>query len=125
MVSLFHFLFFISILVPHKGVIILDSKNKRIIKGNKNIYGCLCDPKIYDYYQIKKIKLYVTSFPDYKRPFDKLYYINCSIYSNDGISNSLISHVTYDDVKYDNFAKLFGKHLNVEVEPKELGESLV
>ena len=50
---LFPLSFFISILVPFKGIIIIDSKNKRIIKGYRNIYGCLRDPKIYDYYQIK------------------------------------------------------------------------
>ena len=83
-------------------------------KGSKNIWLLS-----------NKNKLYVTSTPDHKRPFDKLYYINCRIYSNNGVRNNLISHVTYDDVKYDYFAKLFGKHLNVEVEPKELGESLV
>ena len=112
--------FIIDICIPFKRVLIIDSKNKRIILCNKNIYGCKRDQIIYDYSQISKIRLYVTSTPDPKRPFDKLYFINSDIYSKNDQKDTLFENISYDEVKYGNYVKLFEKHLNIEVEPFEV-----
>ncbi len=114
--------FIIGIFVPYKRVLILDSQNKRIILCDRNIYGCKRNQQEYDYSQISKIRLYITSTPDPKRPFDKLYYINGDIYSKNNQENNLFHHISYDEVKYDNYAKLFEKHLNIEVEPIEVSQ---
>ncbi len=106
----------------YKRVIIIDSQNKRIIHCYKNYYGCIKRQTIYDYSQIGKIRLYITSTPDRTRPFDKLYFINGDIYSKNNDKNTLFSNISYDEEKYKNYATLFKKHLNIEVEPFEVGQ---
>ena len=87
-----------EICIPFKRVLIIDSKNKRIILCNINIYGCKRDQKMYDYSQIRKIRLYVTSTPDPKRPFDKLYFINCHVYSKNDQKDTLFENISYNEV---------------------------
>ena len=77
------------------------------------------EKKIYDYSQIKRIKLYLSSRQDEERPFDRLYFMNCDIFSFDGLQDSLFSSLNYDESKFNKFAKTFEKHLNIEVETME------
>ena len=114
---------FIFLYTDHyKRVIIIDSQNKRIKHCYKNNYGCIKRQTIYDYSQIGKIRLYITSNPDPTRPFSKLYFINGDIYSKNNEKNTLFSGVRCDEEKYKNYATLFKKHLNIEVEPFEVGQ---
>ena len=115
------FLFFPLLFIPNKRVVILDSVKKKIIFCEKNIFGCNLGmkKKIYDYSQIKRIKLYLSSRQDEERPFDRLYFINCDIFSFDGLQDSLFSSLNYDESKFNNFVKTFEKHLNIEVETME------
>ena len=79
--------------------------------------GCKVEgQRNYNYCQIRRIKLYVSSTPDKERPFDKLYYMNCDIFSVDGQQDSLFSAIKYDELQFNNFIKDFEKHLNIEVE---------
>ena len=105
------------LLFAYKFVVLLDSKKKKITVCHKNIFGCKVEgQKYYDYCQIKRIKLYVSSTRDRERPFDKLYYMNCDIFSVDGQQDSLFSAIKYDELQFNNFIKDFEKHLNIEVE---------
>ena len=75
--------------------------------------------KIYDYSQIKKIKLYLSSRTDLERPFDRLYFINCDVFSFDGLQDSLFNSFKYDKYIFNYIAKSFEKHLNIEFETME------
>ncbi len=107
----------VTFLIPYKDMVILDSK-KKIIVCRKSIWCCKFGPKkIYDYSQIKRIRLYVSSTPDPERPFDRLYFSNADIYSFDGQQDSLFNSIKYNEEKFNKMVKIFEKHFNIDVEP--------
>ena len=115
------FFFFDFFLVPYKRVIIIDEKRKIIIICDKAIIGiCKLGQKIYEISQVKKVRIYVTSKPDPKKGFSKLYYINCDIFSNNGEQESLFGPIDYTEEKFNKVSKILEKHLNTEVVPKEV-----
>ena len=120
--SLFIFFFFYDFFcIPYKRVIIIDEKRKIIIICDKGILGiCKLNQKTYEISQVKKVRIYVTSKPDPKKGFGKLYYINCDIFSNNEEQESLFGTIDYTEEKYNKVSKFFEKHLNSEVVPKEV-----
>ena len=118
---MYYFLFFDFCLIAYKRVIIIDEKRKIIIICDKGILGCCkLNQKIYEISQVKKVRIYVTSKPDPKKGFGKLYYINCDIFSNNEEQESLFGTIDYTEEKYNKVSKFFEKHLNSEVVPKEI-----
>ena len=113
---------------PYKKIIFFDKINKVLILGYRGICGCRirkcpCEGinnKIYDLSQIQKVKIYRTSQPDPNKGFNKLYFINCDIYSNDGQMESLIEHIPFNQDKYDEVINFFQKYINTEVIPLEV-----
>ena len=115
------FFFFDFCLIAYKRVIIIDEKRKIIIICDKGILGiCKLNQKTYEISQVKKVRIYVTSKPDPKKGFSKLYYINCDIFSNNGEQESLFGPIDYTEEKFNKFSKFLEKHLNTEVVPKEV-----
>ena len=115
------FFFFDFFYVAYKRVIIIDEKRKILIICDKGILGCCkLNQKIYEISQLKKARIYVSSKPDPKKGFSKLYYINCDIFSNDGEQESLFGNIDYTDEKFNKVSKFFERHLNTEVVPKEV-----
>ena len=111
---------FIAIGLPYKYVVILVKK-KRITVFQKNIFGCKIDrQKIYDYCHIKKRRLYVSSCHIFERPFEKIYYMNCDIFSNDGEQDKLFNAIRYNELKFKSFVEYFEKHLNIKVESRDI-----
>lgn len=111
----------IGIGLPYKYVVILDSKKKRITVCQKNIFGCVIGrQKIYDYCHINKIRLYVSSGHTFERTIEKIYYINCDIFSIDGEQDKLFNEIRYDEFKFKSFAEYFEKHLNIKVESVDI-----
>ena len=111
--------FILTSIVGYKDVIILDGKNKQIISCSRNIYGCRIFKKFYDFFQIKKVKIFTSSISDPIRPFNKIYFINCDIYSNDNDKATLFHNIPYDLEKFNEFSIIFKKYVDTEVEPLE------
>ena len=108
-------------MIAYKRVIIIDEKRKIIIICDKGILGiCKLNQKTYEISQVKKVRIYVTSKPDPKKGFSKLYYINCDIFSNNREQESLFGPIDYTEEKFNKFSKFLEKHLNTEVVPKEV-----
>ena len=115
------FFFLDFCLIAYKRVIIFDEKRKIIIICDKAILGiCKLNQKTYEISQVKKVRIYVTSKPDHKKVFSKLYYINCDIFSNNGEQESLFGPIDYTEEKFNKVSKILEKHLNTEVVPKEV-----
>ena len=115
------FFFYDFFFVAYKRVIIIDEKRKILIICDKGILGCCkLNQKIYEISQLKKARIYVSSKPDPKKGFSKLYYINCDIFSNNGEQESLFENIDYTEEKFNKFSKFFERHLNTEVVPKEV-----
>ena len=115
------FFFFDFFFVPYKRVIIIDEKRKIIIICDKAMLGCCkLNQKTYDISEVKKVRIYVSSKPDPKKGFGKLYYINCNVFSNNGEQESLFEAIEYTEEKFNKFSKFLEKHLNTEVVPKEV-----
>ena len=111
------FFFFDFFLTPFKKVIIIDEDKKTLIICDKAVFGCFkLNKKIYNLSQIRKVRIYVSSIPDPKVGFNKLYFINCDIFSIDGEQEALFSQIQYDKKKFNEFVNFFKKHLNTEVE---------
>ena len=117
-----HFFVLLSIRLIYKRVLTLDGKNKQIISSSKNIYGCTCcgQKRIFDFFQIKKVRLYTSSIKDPQRPFHKTYYINCDIFSIDGEQERLFDGIIYDEEKFNELSIKLKKYVNTEVEPLEV-----
>ena len=111
-----------SITQTYKRVLILDGKNKQIISTSKNIYGCTCcrQKVIFDFFQIKKARLYTSSIKDPQRPFHKTYYINCDIFSIEGDKEILFDEIIYDEEKFNELSIKLKKYVNTEVKPLEV-----
>ena len=75
--------------------------------------------KTYNLSQIKKVKIYRTSKADPNIVFNKLYYINCCVYSTDGQTDDLFPGIPFNQEKYDEIVTFFKKHFNTEIIPFE------
>ena len=116
-ISIIPFYNIVTFFLPYKNILILDSKKKKITCG-KSIWCCKLGPKkIFDYSQIKRIRLYVSSKQDPERPFDRLYFSNADIYSFDGQQDSLFNSIKYNEEKFNEIVKILEKHINIDVEP--------
>ena len=113
---------------PYKNILVFDGVNKVLIKSFRGICGCcICTccclgGKIKRYYlsQIQKVKIYRTSIPDPNVGFNKIYFINCDIYSIDNQMESLFNNIPFNQDKYDELVSFLKKYLNTEVIPFEV-----
>ena len=121
-------IYIIFFVTPYKSILVFDGAKKRLIKGNRGLWGC-CPYKyscfrnierIYNLSQIQKVKMYRTSSPDPQVAFNKLYFINCDIYSLDNEKEPLFTQVPFSQEKYDEFITFFKKHFNTEIIPLEV-----
>jgi hypothetical protein len=98
----------------------IDEERKTLIIGNKGIMGCCYfNETTYHLSQIKKVRIFVTWKPDPKIGFNKLYFVNCEIYSLTDEKNDLFVDVPYEEGKFNQFIAFFQRHLTTEFEPIE------
>ena len=115
----FFFLFYCA--TPYKKVVIIDEiKNILIICSKGIIPCCKLEPKTYFLNNIKKVIIYITTKPDPKIWFKKLYFINCNLVSLDGQEEPLFNDIAYDDnQKVNEIVGYFRKHFETEFRPEE------
>ena len=114
------YLIFFGIFTPYKRIVTIDEERKVLIIGSKGIIGCCSfDETTYHLSQIKKVRIFVTWKPDPKIGFNKLYFINCEIYSLEGEKNALFMDIPYEEAKYKQFISFFQRHLDTEFDPLE------
>ena len=106
---------------PYKRMIRIDKKNKLFIIYNVGaIPCCKLSPKPYGLDNIKKIRIYVYSTPDPKVGFNKLYFINCEIYSlKDEKRRSSIETNNEDNPKIRRKSTYMDTEQNVIMEDKD------
>ena len=105
---------------PYKKVVTIDKNNNILIICDKAMIPCCnLNPKSYSLTTIKKIRIYVYSTPDPQIGFNKLYFINCEIYSINGEKEDLFSAIKYDKESFDSYVSFFKKYFDTEVEPIE------
>ena len=110
---------------PYKKVVTIDKNNNILIICDKAMIPCCnINPKSYYFTTIKKIRIYVYSKPDPQIGFNKLYFINCEIYSIDGQKEYLFSRVKYDKELFDRYVSFFKKYFDTEVEPIEMAKDM-
>jgi len=103
--------------MPYKRKIRIDKKNKLFIIYNVGaIPCCKLSPKPYNLDNIKKIRIYVYSTPDPKVGFNKLYFVNCEIYSLKDEKEELFRDIKYDKEAFDGYILFFKKYFETEVE---------
>ena len=108
---------------PYKRVVIIDEDKQILIVCNKGMIPCCkLNPKSYALKNIQKVRIYVTWQPDPNIGFNKLYCINCEIYSIDGQNEELFSTIKYDKETFDRYISYFKKHFNTEFEPIEMAK---
>ena len=114
------YLIFFGFFTPYKRIVTIDEERKVLIIGSKGIVGCcFFDETTYHLSQIKKVRIFVTWKPDPKIGFNKLYFINCEIYSLTDEKNNLFVDVPYEEGKFNQFVAFFQRHVNIEFEPIE------
>ena len=114
-------IFILLTVAPYKRKIAIDEVRKTLVIFMKGIIGCCKIGEIlYNLNQIQKIRLFITSKPDPKVGFNKLYFINCEIYSLEGEKNDLFVDIPYEEAKYKQFISFFQRHLNTEFDPLEI-----
>ena len=110
---------------PYKKVVTIDKNNNILIICDKAMIPCCnLNPKSYSLTTIKKIRIYVYSTPDPQIGFNKLYFINCEIYSIDGEKEDLFSAIKYDKESFDRYVSFFKKYFDTEVEPIEMAKDM-
>ena len=112
--------------IPYKKILIFDKINNVLIFTYTGMLGCRISKcskyyrnKTYNLSQIKKVKIYRTSEADPNIVFNKLYYINCCVYSTDGQTDDLFPGIPFNQEKYDEIVTFFKKHFNTEIIPFE------
>ena len=114
-------IFTLLIIIPYKRKIVIDEVRKTLVIFMQGIIGCCpTGQRLYNLNQIEKIRLFITSKPDPKVGFNKLYFINCEIYSLEGEKNALFMDIPYEEAKYKQFISFFQRHLNTEFDPLEI-----
>ena len=114
------YLIFFGFFTPYKRIVTIDEERKTLIIGNKGIMGCCYfNETTYHLSQIKKVRIFVTWKPDPKIGFNKLYFVNCEIYSLTDEKNDLFVDVPYEEGKFNQFIAFFQRHLTTEFEPIE------
>ena len=114
-------IFILLTVAPYKRKIVIDEVRKTLVIFMKGIIGCCKIGEIlYNLNQIQKIRLFITSKPDPKIGFNKLYFINCEIYSLEGEKNALFMDIPYEEAKYKQFISFFQRHINTEFDPLEV-----
>ena len=114
-------IFILLTVAPYKRKIVIDEVRKTLVIFMQGIIGCCpTGERLYNFNQIQKIRLFITSKPDPKVGFNKLYFINCEIYSLEGEKNALFMDIPYEEEKYKQFISFFQRHLNTEFDPLEI-----
>ena len=94
-------IFILLTVAPYKRKIVIDEVRKTLVIFMQGIIGCCpTGERLYNFNQIQKIRLFITSKPDPKVGFNKLYFINCEIYSLEGEKNDLFVDIPYEEAKY-------------------------
>ena len=120
---LFPFFFLIYLFgIPHKRVIIIDKNKNMLTHCEKAIVSCCIVgyPFYYGLDNIKKIRIYTSSSPDPNFRFNKLYFINCKIYSKNDQEENLFMDIPYNKELFDRYVSFFKKYFITEVEPLEI-----
>ena len=105
---------------PYKRVVIVDkNKNILILCSKGMIPCCKLDPKIFFLNSIKKVIVYITWINDPKIGFNKLYYINCDLISNEGLRENIIFGVQYNENKVNEYLTFFRKYFDTEFIPAD------
>ena len=108
---------------PYKRMIKIDKKNNTLLVYNTGLIPCCkLTPKPYSLNNIKKIRIYVYSMPDPKVGFNKLYFVNCEIYSLNGEKEELFKDAKYDKEIFDKYEQFFKKYFETEIEPLEVAK---
>ena len=123
------FFFKFLILTPYKQVIRVDKKKKVLFLGTKGMGDC-CSCCIsyalqYDLEGIKNVKLKIKEVNGaFKKIFsvssDKVYFIECEVYSLSGESSRLFKNIRYKKDKYNElvlFFKQFTEVIEEKVQP--------
>ena len=111
--------------IPYKRLIGIDKKNKLLIIYNTGlIVCCKMFQKPYNLDNIEKIKLYIYSTSDPNVGFNKLYFINCQIYSFDGEKKELFGGIKYDKETFERYELFFKKYFETEIEPLEAAKDI-
>ena len=119
------FFFLIHSIMPYKQMIELDKINNILLIYYRSLIPCCkLEPKIYNLKDIEKIRIYIYSKPDPYVGFNKLYFINCEIYSKRGETEKLFSGVEYDKETFERLTSFFNKHFNTEIEPIEVAKDI-
>ena len=109
-------------IMPHKRVVIIDEINKILIICDKGMIPCCkLNPKTYFLDNIKKVIIYITTKPDPKIGFKKLYFVNCIIVSLDGQEETLFKDIGYEnDEKLNEIITYFRRHFDTEFRPEDV-----
>ena len=103
---------------PYKRVIIIDKIKSILISCDKGMIPCCkLNPKTFFLNTIKKVIIYITWKNDEKIGFNKLYFINCDLISNEGIKENLFLNVEYNENKLNEFLTFFRKYFDTEFIP--------
>ncbi len=108
---------------PYKRIIQIDKKSNTLLVYDTGLISCCkLTPKPYSLNNIKKIRIYVYSMPDPKVGFNKLYFVNCEIYSLNGEKEELFHDTKYDKEIFDKYEQFFKKYFETEIEPLEVAK---
>ena len=120
---IFPFLILVISVTPSIKIIRLDKKKKILTKGTKPIIQCcsccFSTERIFDLNDVKNIKIQVISQNDPIKAFNKLYFIEGYIYSNNDECECLFSNIIYTKEKFDEYVSFFKKHISTIEEPLE------
>ena len=114
------FFIFIYCQDPYKRVIIIDKIKSILISCDKGMIPCCkLNPKTFFLNTIKKVIIYITWKNDEKIGFNKLYFMNCDLISNEGIRENLFLNVEYNENKLNEFLTFFRKYFDTEFIPAD------
>ena len=103
---------------PYKKVVYINKIQGILIFYDTGIIPC-CKLKAKQYFlaSIKKVIIYITSKPDPKIGFQKLYFSNCDMISTEGERESLFNNISYDENRINDFIIFLRKYIEVEFQP--------
>ena len=120
------FLFYLLLIrAEFRKVFAIDKKSKTLIYGTKGVIkcccpGCLFNKKTYFLNEIKNVKIQVISKDDTKVGFDKVYFINGYIYSQNDECEILFTDIECTNKKYNKLVSFFQKYIHTIDEPLEM-----
>ena len=104
----------------YKRVIIIDKIKNILISCDKGMIPCCkLTPKTFFLNTIKKVIIYITWKNDEKIGFNKLYFMNCDLISNEGMKENLFIDVKYNENKLNEYLQFFRKYFDTEFIPAD------